>query len=168
VTEAKVKYVVKDTDRHGNVRWYFRRNAWKARLECGPKDDRFLEFYLKAAADYMAAQKVFPKPRDEIRKRSGFVYFIRSGEFVKIGYSKNPIKRLDILNTGMGTRARFVLSVPGTMKDEKQLHGRFARNRANGEWFRMGPSIEQFLHDLVAGNGEQTGDDSVSLAVRSA
>lgn len=51
----RLKYVVEDTDRHGNVRLYYRRNGRKLRLRGPTGSPEFLEDYKKAAAGTLAA-----------------------------------------------------------------------------------------------------------------
>jgi hypothetical protein len=43
--KTKIKYVMKDTDRHGNVRLYFRRNGRKLRLRGPEQSAAFFEDY---------------------------------------------------------------------------------------------------------------------------
>lgn len=45
----RYRYLVRDVDRHGNVRWYLRRRgAGKVRLPCGPESDEFDAAYRAA------------------------------------------------------------------------------------------------------------------------
>lgn len=46
----RLKYVVEDTDRHGNVRLYYRRHGRKVRLRGPAGSPEFLEDYKKAAS----------------------------------------------------------------------------------------------------------------------
>lgn len=46
----RLKYVVEDTDRHGNVRLYFRRGGRKIRLRGPVGSPEFLTDYRRAAA----------------------------------------------------------------------------------------------------------------------
>lgn len=70
------------------------------------------------------------------------VYFIGNGNGqVKIGYSKEPFKRLASLQTASPYRLELLAIVPGTEETEDQLHRKFASYRLAGEWFTLSDSI---------------------------
>lgn len=58
--KLNLKYVVEDVDRHGNVRFYFRRNGRKTRLRGLPGSAEFTAGY-QAALDASEAQAAAPK-----------------------------------------------------------------------------------------------------------
>lgn len=71
------------------------------------------------------------------------VYFIESGLYMKIGFSKDPFSR-DVTVTRNGTRpddlpfdsdTDMIGWIPGDRKVEKRMHERFAHLRVAGEWF---------------------------------
>jgi hypothetical protein len=70
------------------------------------------------------------------------VYFVRMGDFVKIGYSATPKDRIASLQTGC-PQPLEVLGIwnAGTKTDEKAYHERFAAHRTHGEWFHAVPDI---------------------------
>jgi len=74
------------------------------------------------------------------------IYFIKdTGSLaIKIGYSKKPNKRLSGLQTANPHKLLLLGTVPGTEKDEEELHGKFAQFRLEGEWFK-GEIIEEIL-----------------------
>lgn len=66
------------------------------------------------------------------------IYFLRPvGQLgpIKIGCSKLPALRLETLTTWSPVRLELICSVPGTHKDERTLHGMFAKHHVHGEWF---------------------------------
>ncbi len=65
----------------------------------------------------------------------GYVYFLRSGERVKIGFSQTPFTRVGELAIGMPQRPESVMAVKGTRLDELRLHRRLGAYRCAGEWF---------------------------------
>ena len=71
--------------------------------------------------------------------RSGFVYFITDGEFVKIGVADNVEKRLKELQTGNPKELTVVRSVycENPYYAEKLFHDLFRYKRVNGEWFKI-------------------------------
>lgn len=88
------------------------------------------------------------------------VYFIKAGEYLKIGIAKDVKARLSTLQTGNPIRFELCgivdnLSRTQAMHYEKKLH-RFYRNcRVNGEWFRR-DNFEMYYNDIrtiVDGDG---------------
>lgn len=81
------------------------------------------------------------------------VYFIRVGEFVKIGFASNPEKRLIeiarsprevALPDGYDLTAtpELVMTVPDCrMRDERNMQILFATHWVAGEWFRWSPAF---------------------------
>ena len=53
---------------------------------------------------------------------NGFIYAIQSGEAIKIGFAKNPIKRLAQISVGSPDRQQLIGYISGTMQDEKRVH----------------------------------------------
>jgi DNA-binding transcriptional regulator YdaS (Cro superfamily) len=72
---------------------------------------------------------------------TGFVYFLRCGDFVKIGYSANPKRRLRYLQTATPFDFELLGVHPGAKWQEKQLHKIFASSRHRHEWFRADQTI---------------------------
>lgn len=72
----------------------------------------------------------------------GWVYFIQAGDAVKIGYSTNPEKRMESLQTGASHTLLMLGKVPGTRGTEHMYQTRFANMRLKGEWFEAcGPLL---------------------------
>lgn len=74
-------------------------------------------------------------------------YFVQAGDFVKIGRSGNPQKRIAALQTAMPQRleALNVCEIP-----EKEAHaeaGRLAR-RTSGEWFEATDALLEWIGTL--------------------
>lgn len=71
----------------------------------------------------------------------GFVYLIKSHEnqLVKIGFSKNPVARLEALQTSSPTRLYFLatLKCENPRLVEKIIHKEFISKKVSGEWFRL-------------------------------
>jgi hypothetical protein len=85
------------------------------------------------------------KRRQRMRERVGFVYFIVCGELVKIGFSNNPVKRLDNLMTGMPEEVSAFVSVRGTQRDEARLIESFDADRKRGEWFYLTTRLDNLI-----------------------
>lgn len=78
-----------------------------------------------------------------------FVYVISDGEFAKIGYSKNPKKRIKAVQTANPKRLKLVAKkeVQGRLRAkaiEKSLHKQYGKHRQVGEWF-CGSILEELL-----------------------
>ena len=68
------------------------------------------------------------------------VYLIRAEDYVKIGYARDPDKRLAELQTGNPKRLKMMFRIPATSKRhaadlESMLHEACAEHRRQGEWF---------------------------------
>lgn len=89
-------------------------------------------------------------------KRSSFVYFIRSGDFIKIGWSKTPELRADQIrrgghalrpSAGLAEDPVLLAYSPGSRKDEAALHQRFKETNDQGEWFRRSPELDELIDE---------------------
>lgn len=76
---------------------------------------------------------------------SGFIYAIESGGLIKLGYSKNPEKRLNKIASDTPFPCELLGQWPGTVADELDVHDKFAEERARGEWFRTTPRLLAFI-----------------------
>ena len=72
------------------------------------------------------------------------VYFIRDGEFVKIGYSDNPKRRMSDLQMANPRKLEFLGSFPGGEADEQRLHMVFEQFHIRNEWFFYSDAIRRF------------------------
>lgn len=77
------------------------------------------------------------------------IYLIvdRKNRVCKIGYSKNPLKRLGQLQTGNPEPLMLVSTIDGDINTEKELHKRFGAFRVNGEWFLHTEEIDSYFGD---------------------
>jgi hypothetical protein len=84
---------------------------------------------------------------------AGFVYFIRMGPWVKIGYSIDPDRRLRTLQTASPVRLELLFSWPGPAEDEAYVQGLFGEYRAEGEWFRLEGRLADRVDDVLVAMG---------------
>lgn len=78
-----------------------------------------------------------------------YIYFIR-GEttgLIKIGFARNPARRLTNLQIGSPDRLALLGTILGMMEDEFALHERFAHLRKHGEWFEPGDDLLAFIRE---------------------
>jgi hypothetical protein len=75
----------------------------------------------------------------------GYVYAISSGDFVKIGWAADPVRRLSELNVGSPHIHELIGFARGTKDHERQMHEICSEQRVRGEWFRREGDVETFL-----------------------
>lgn len=73
------------------------------------------------------------------------VYFIRSGNYIKIGYADSPRRRLKELQTGNPEKLDLMGTVPGGTARERELHELFCDFHVKGEWFQLVTDILAYL-----------------------
>lgn len=87
-----------------------------------------------------------PRPRKAMPQRAnGYVYFLRSGDRIKIGFSLNPFDRAGGMKTALADGVTCLVAVPGTQYEERRLHRALYRHRRNGEWFERHPDVVQVM-----------------------
>jgi hypothetical protein len=81
--------------------------------------------------------------RDTSRDR---VYFIQEGNGgpIKIGWAARVDRRLSQLQPGNPRPLRIAGTMPGGVKEERELHRKFKDTRLYGEWFA--PSAELLIY----------------------
>ena len=77
------------------------------------------------------------------------VYFILSGDRVKIGWSADVASRLNALQTGTADPLHVLHVIPGEQKDERRFHREFAAQHIRGEWFRLEGPLALFLAPFI-------------------
>lgn len=73
------------------------------------------------------------------------VYYLRFGDRVKIGYTKNVAKRRTQIPND-----ELLATEPGGRVVETMRHRQFAEHRLIGEWFAMGPNLMEHIEQLRA------------------
>lgn len=71
------------------------------------------------------------------------VYFAERGGLIKIGTSRQPLRRVAAL------KAALLAVSPGNHFDEWLTHDRFATDRVGGEWFRPSIALRSYIAALV-------------------
>lgn len=90
------------------------------------------------------------KPRT-FEKGAGYVYFLVSGAYVKIGFTTKPAGRLSALSTGLGAGVQAFVLVPGSRSMESDLHREFAGDRVRAEWFKATTKLMQRISSAAVG-----------------
>jgi hypothetical protein len=69
----------------------------------------------------------------------------RDRTVAKLGYSKNPDKRLKQLQTGHPRPLVLLATFRGSIADEVRFHQWLSPDRTSGEWFRWSDKIDRIL-----------------------
>ncbi len=72
------------------------------------------------------------------------IYFVRAGEFIKIGYSNSPWSRFDNLQTANPDLLEMIAISPGDYAMESELFSVFSEYHYRGEWFHNGSRIQEY------------------------
>jgi hypothetical protein len=77
----------------------------------------------------------------------GFVYFIQSGNFVKVGKARCIAQRLEELQTAHPEPLRLVAYIPcaNPSRIEATILDEYRASSARGEWLRITPDVERLI-----------------------
>jgi DNA-binding transcriptional regulator YdaS (Cro superfamily) len=78
----------------------------------------------------------------------GFVYAIENSDAVKIGWAKDPVRRLSELNVGSPSQHILIGYKAATKFDERRIHSACAEHRIRGEWFSKRGEVIAFIKGL--------------------
>ena len=76
------------------------------------------------------------------------VYFISCGDFVKIGVSVDPNKRLQNLQTANPFKLKLLATTRGGYFLESHLHTQFEFLHHRNEWFRLEGELKTYVDDI--------------------
>ena len=124
-----------------------------------PGQDDFQQRY----AELLRDRKTTRKQQRELNAVQGYVYFLRVGERVKIGFSRRPNARLSTLMTGLPGKLDSFVCVRGSRQDEQALHQRLAAYRQNGEWFVAARPVHMAMVRSAAFGKPATGSELTPL-----
>lgn len=79
-----------------------------------------------------------------------FIYFVRSGEFIKIGQSKQWKQRIETMQVGSPYTIITLLVLIAEPKLESKLHNWFRADHFRGEWFHSGPAILTYIREHLS------------------
>jgi|SRR3974390_187857 hypothetical protein len=76
-------------------------------------------------------------------QKQGYIYFLKQGEFVKIGYSATPNARMATHQTSSPQKLTLIRMIPGSLLTEQWLFSYFGhlRIRPRSEWFKFSPEM---------------------------
>lgn len=76
------------------------------------------------------------------------VYFIRAGDYLKIGKTDDIKKRVAQLQTGCPHDLQVVLLVPGDEREEGLSHEELKSEHVRGEWFKISEKTVAYMVDV--------------------
>lgn len=80
----------------------------------------------------------------------GYVYFLRCTDWLKVGFSNAPYRRMREIATRTPYKITTMAAVFGSRHDEARLHSALARHRINGEWFACSPEVVAAMMRCIA------------------
>lgn len=93
-------------------------------------------------------------------ERLRWCYFLRGGDVVKIGLTRDVRRRMQQLQVACPHRLEFLGAICTDSAGEREFHRMFAKERATGEWFRATDALLSIVWLLVFVEGN-TGAYSV-------
>ena len=81
----------------------------------------------------------------------GFVYFIGNFKqgYVKIGYSEDPVTRLNNIQTGCPFKVKLFFLLNKPKKAEVEFHNKFSFCNSYGEWFYLKGSLLTYVMNAM-------------------
>ena len=76
------------------------------------------------------------------------VYFIKQGDYVKIGFTNRFKTRLTQLQVSSPIKLEVLAIIDGDKSDEQKFHEQFRHISSNGEWFMQCDELKSFI-DLL-------------------
>lgn len=148
------RHVEKFNTRHGRTIYYYRKGKGHRIRLPDPNivgEAHFNRAYASAArGEVLSVSKPDALPTYSLEKGAvGYVYFARSADLVKIGFSKSVPKRVRSIATACPTEIEVMKIIPGTNQTERYFHTHFSGYRQKGEWFRLEGELAAFLSVIV-------------------
>jgi len=112
------------------------------------RENRLREEAQLARFDNPELKKPDPKVHEDYNPRNCLVYFLAGGEFIKIGYSKDPTRRVGELSNSSPVELELLATIPGGHNKERALHERFDKHRRHGEWFARDQEILSYIREI--------------------
>ena len=112
-----------------------------------------------AVRAYMEEELDGQLARAERHRAASQVYYMRCGEFIKIGVSITPAYRLRTIREIGGVLSpdglnlaltKLVATEPGGQSHERAMHRQFAHLRHTGEWFTETPELTAHIERIAA------------------
>jgi len=114
-------------------------------------DSHLVDFGLRVSDITWHRTDAKPNDREVVvaPAKNEWVYFLRAGPFLKIGYATDIGKRIRELQTGCPYPISLVASIQGDRTAEGCLHRQFKSLRVNGEWFRFSGALVEYVAQVA-------------------
>jgi hypothetical protein len=80
---------------------------------------------------------------------TGKVYFAKTRDRIKVGFSTNVRSRISTLNTSSAEPIELLTTLDGDMALEKSIHEKLSVERIKGEWFRDSTAVRALIAELT-------------------
>lgn len=112
---------------------------------------QLVEAILRAAGRrYNPSHAASPRTPQTLRgskkMTSGFVYFLKCGDKIKIGKAWDVRKRMTGIQTSSPDIVECLGVTTGGIREERRLHKKFSHLRHHGEWFVDATEIREFIN----------------------
>jgi len=79
-----------------------------------------------------------------------YIYFLKSGKYVKIGLSASIEKRITDLQTGNPVELELLCKyVVNSKYAESRLHQKFREDHTLNEWFYLSENIKNYIEEIL-------------------
>lgn len=82
------------------------------------------------------------------KEKDTCVYFIKSGDLIKIGYTGDLEERKRTLQVNNPTVVEVLKTMPGGYLEEQRLHQKFDHLNKQGEWFYSTQELLDFINTI--------------------
>jgi hypothetical protein len=97
-----------------------------------------------------------------VAKKEIYFFCDREGRRIKIGISKDQVKRLASVGTAAGIRLEALCSAAGDRDDEKRIHRALSADRLVGEWFKDSSRVQRVVK-FIATKGRLPNDEELAF-----
>ena len=98
----------------------------------------------------------FTQHIDETETAVGFVYFVYSAGLVKIGFTTDVTARIGNMSGQSPTPITLLMTVPGNLAAEAEIHEQFKSANQHGEWFSLTAELREDLYARLCPIGKGT------------
>ena len=102
---------------------------------------------------YIEYKKHMYWTRRKLEQNEYFIYYIKNinSGHIKIGWSRNPQKRIRQLQPGAEGKLIIMATQPGGPSAEASIHRHFKRLQFYGEWYKSDSSLLGYISDILEG-----------------
>jgi hypothetical protein len=117
------------------------------------KGQRYIDEYNQQLSNKQKQQLIgdmFRVGENKRKTTSGYIYFLKCQEYVKIGISKNPIERVEQVSLLLPFEITLlhVVRSKDIYTTEKEFHNYFSNKRVNGEWFKLSDEDVNVIREI--------------------